>query len=688
MKLVIVESPTKAKTISQFIKNGYKVESSYGHIRDLPKSKLGIEVEKNFEPQYVIPTKAKKLVNGLKKTAQKSERVVLATDEDREGEAIAWHLTKALALPPEKTERIVFHEITKNAIETALKNPRQINESLVNAQQGRRILDRLVGYKLSPFLWKKVASGLSAGRVQSVTVRLIVEREEEIKKFKPEEYWTLKATLQKETGEALEASLIKINGKTIEKLELKSQGAINEILSQIKNSEFTVSKIDKKEVKKNPLPPFTTSTLQQTAAKKLGYSAKKTMLMAQRLYEKGLITYMRTDSVNLSKESLAAAKIWLEKELGVQYASQAPRTFTTKSRLAQEAHEAIRPTDPSEKPTAKNIDDQSELKLYELIWSRFLASQMPQAEFYATQADIESGQYTFRANGNVLKFDGFLKIWKQKFEENQLPELTAAEKLTVKELVPAQHFTEPPPRYTEASLIKTLEEYGIGRPSTYAPTISVIQTRNYVEKQQGKFLPTEMGTLVNKVLTENFPEIVDIDFTAKMESSLDEVAEGNENWRDLIGAFYTPFSKNLEKKYKEVTKTELIGKEATGINCDKCGKPMVVKFSRFGKFLACSGFPECRNTKSLKEEPKKIGMQCPKCLASPDPATLDNPGDIIEKRVSRGKVRGKIFWGCNRYPKCDYASWANPLNPEPEKDQPKENLEEKPRRTGYEPKSV
>ena len=651
MKLVIVESPTKAKTISQFIKNGYKVESSYGHIRDLPKSKLGIEVEKNFEPQYIIPTKAKKLVNGLKKTAQKSERVVLATDEDREGEAIAWHLTKALALPPEKTERIVFHEITKNAIEEALKNPRQINENLVNAQQGRRILDRLVGYKLSPFLWKKVARGLSAGRVQSVTVRLIVEREEEIKKFKPEEYWTLEATLQKETGEVLVASLIKITGKTIEKLELKSKETIDEILSQLKNSEFTVSKIDKKEVKKNPLPPFTTSTLQQTAVKKLGYSAKKTMLMAQRLYEKGLITYMRTDSVNLSKESLAAAKVWLEKELGAKYSSQAPRSFTTKSRLAQEAHEAIRPTDVAQKPTAKNIDDQSERKLYELIWSRFLASQMPQAEFYATQADIESGKYTFRANGNVLKFDGFLKIWKQKFEEKELPELTASEKLTVKELIPAQHSTEPPPRYTEASLIKTLEEYGIGRPSTYAPTISVIQTRNYVEKQQGKFFPTEMGTLVNKVLTENFPEIVDIDFTAKMENSLDQIAEGNERWQDLIGAFYQPFSQNLEKKYQEVSKTELVNQEATGVSCDKCGKPMIIKFSRFGKFLACSGFPECKNTKSLKEEPKKIGLRCPKC----------NDGEIIEKRVSRGKVRGKIFWGCNRYPKCDYASWTNPL---------------------------
>lgn len=655
MKLVIVESPTKAKTISQFVTGDFKIESSYGHIRDLPKSKLGVDLEKNFEPQYIIPVKAKKLVNGLKKLAGKSDMVILATDEDREGEAIAWHLIKALGLVPEKTERIVFHEITKTAIEEAIKNPRKINENLVNAQQGRRVLDRLVGYKLSPFLWKKIAKGLSAGRVQSVTVKLIVEREEEIKKFKPEEYWTISAIFQKENGEFFEALLSKIDGKTIERLELGNKEMIDKILADLENAEFEVGKIEKKEVKKNPLPPFTTSTLQQTAAKRLGFSAKKTMLMAQRLYEKGLITYMRTDSVNLSKESLVAAKKWLEKELGSNYSSQAPRVFTTKSKLAQEAHEAIRPTDINKDPTPKNIEDQSERKLYDIIWSRFLASQMPQAEFYATQIDIKSGKYIFRANGNVLKFDGFLKIWKQKFIENELPEISEGEKLKTKELTPAQHFTEPPPRYNEASLIKTLEEYGIGRPSTYAPTISVIQTRNYVEKQQGKFLPTEMGTLVNKVLVENFPEVVDVDFTAKMESSLDAVAEGNENWQDLIGAFYIPFSKKLEEKYKEVTKTDLIGNEVTGIICDKCGKPMITKFSRFGKFLACSGFPECRNTRTLKEGPKKIGMHCPKCA----------DGEVIEKRVSKGRVRGKIFWGCNQYPKCDFASWTNPLNPAP-----------------------
>lgn len=667
MTLIIVESPTKAKTISRFVEKKFKVESSYGHIRDLPRSKLGIDLEHNFEPQYVIPTKAKKTVNALKKEAAKTERIILATDEDREGEAIAWHLTAALNLPPEKTERIVFHEITKNAIEEALKNPRRIDQNLVDAQQGRRILDRLVGYKLSPFLWKKIARGLSAGRVQSVAVRLIVEREDEINKFRPEEYWSLKAILKTEQGEELEAILAKIDGESLDRLAIKNKTEMDSILQDLENSGYQVSKIEQKEVRKNPPPPFITSTLQQNAAQKLGFSAKKTMLMAQRLYEKGLITYMRTDSVNLSKEALEAAKLWLEKELGSRYASQAPRTFTTKSRLAQEAHEAIRPTNIRELPKNKSRGEEAgEQKLYELIWNRFVASQMPQAEFYATQIEIDARlpagrqgkrQYVFRANGNVLRFDGFLRIWKQSFTEKDLPKISEGAALKPAELKPEQHFTEPPPRYTEATLIKALEEYGIGRPSTYAPTISVIQTRNYVEKQQGKFFPTEMGTLVNKVLTENFPEIVDIDFTAKMEASLDEIAEGREKWQDLIGAFYQPFAKTLEEKYAAVSKTNLVEQQPTGINCDKCGKPMIVKFSRFGKFLACSGFPECRNTKRLKEETKKIGLKCPKC----------GEGEVVERRVSKGRARGKIFWGCERYPKCDYASWTNPLNPPEEK---------------------
>lgn len=666
MKLVIVESPTKAKTISKFIRNDLQVESSYGHIRDLPKSKLGIDVENNFEPKYVIPTKSKKTVNQLKKLATKADRVILATDEDREGEAIAWHLTNALNLEESKTERIVFHEITESAIKEALENPRKINVSLVDAQQGRRVLDRLVGYKLSPFLWKKIAKGLSAGRVQSVAVRLIAEREEEINKFKPEEYWTLNALFQNQKGEVFEASLAKIDGKTIDRLELKSKEILDKILADLENSDFRVSNIEQKEVKKNPAPPFTTSTLQQTAAKRLGFSAKKTMLLAQRLYEKGLITYMRTDSVNLSKESLAAAKNWLETELGSEYAQQAPRTFITKSKLAQEAHEAIRPTDVFKSATKKNVAEDGERRLYNLIWSRFIASQMPQAIFSATQIDIQSGKYTFRANGNVMKFDGFLKIWEQKFSEKELPQVSREEKLSVKEFIPNQHFTEPPPRYTEASLIKTLEEYEIGRPSTYAPIISVIQNRNYVTKQGGKFYPTEMGILVNRVLIENFPQIVDIGFTAKMESKLDEIAAGQEDWHKVIKEFYLPFEKNLSEKYESVSKSDFITNAETDVKCEKCGKPMVVKFSRFGKFLACSGFPDCRNTKQLKSEPKKIGMKCPKC----------GEGEIVERRVSRGRVRGKIFWGCSRYPDCDYASWTNPLNPPSNKAEENQNSNE------------
>lgn len=666
MKLVIVESPTKAKTISKFIKDDFQVESSYGHIRDLPKSKLGIDTENNFEPKYIIPTKSKKTVNSLKKLAAKSDQVILATDEDREGEAIAWHLANALNLPEDKTERIVFHEITESAIKEALKNPRKININLVGAQQGRRVLDRLVGYKLSPFLWKKIAKGLSAGRVQSVAVRLIVEREEEIGKFKPEEYWTIAALFQNQKGEVFESSLTKIGGKTIDRLELKNKETIDKIIEDIKKSEFQITSIEQKEVRKNPAAPFTTSTMQQTAAKRLGFSAKKTMLMAQRLYEKGLITYMRTDSVNLSKESLAAAKNWLETELGSEYAKQAPRIFTTKSKLAQEAHEAIRPTDISESPTKKNITEEGERKLYNLIWSRFVSSQMPQALFNATQIDIQGNEYTFRSNGNMMKFDGFLKIWEQKFSEKELPEVSEGEKLAVKEFVPEQHFTEPPPRYTEASLIKTLEEFEIGRPSTYAPIISVIQNRNYVTKQSGKFFPTEMGNLVNKVLTENFPQIVDVGFTAKMEGELDEIAAGKEDWHKIIKEFYLPFEKNLSEKYEAVSKSDFITNTETDIKCEKCGKPMVIKFSRFGKFLACSGFPDCRNTKQLKSEPKKIGMKCPKC----------GEGDIIEKRVSRGRVKGKIFWGCSRYPDCDYASWTNPLNPPAEETKEKQNSDD------------
>ena len=700
MNLVIVESPTKAKTISQFLGKDYKVESSYGHIRDLPKSRLGIDTENNFEPKYIIPLKAKKTVTALKKEVKKSAAVILATDEDREGEAIAWHLAEALKLDESKIKRIVFHEITKKAIAEALKTPRGLDFNRVDAQQARRVLDRLVGYKLSPFLWKKVAGGLSAGRVQSVALRLIVDREREIRDFKPEEYWSISALLEKLTvsggftgsGQPLniiEATLAKINGKALDKFGIKNKEAAEKIVADLKQCAFSVAKIETKEIRKTPLPPFTTSTLQQEAAKRLHYSSKKTMVLAQHLYENGHITYMRTDSVNLSTESTSAAKEWLEQNLGTNYASEAPRAFKTKSKLAQEAHEAVRPTDPENTPEKIALADPGEKKLYELIWRRFIASQMPQARISSTTVEIlaarnsrqggippplskvvneSAGQlpitnYQLRCTGQQILFDGYLKIWPQKLEEKQLPELKENEELELKEVKPEQHFTEPPPRYSEASLIKTLEEYGIGRPSTYAPTISVIQIRRYCFKEQGRFKPTEIGELVNKVLTENFPEIVDVGFTAQMEDELDEIAAGRISWQGVISEFYEPFAKNLEAKYQEVSKKELT-QEQTDIKCELCGKPMIIKMSRFGRFLACSGFPECKNTKSLnnnnngqKEPPKSIGLKCPKC----------SEGEIVERHVHRGRARGKLFWGCNRYPNCDYASWDNPLEPKKEK---------------------
>lgn len=661
MKLVIVESPTKAETISQFLGADYKIESSFGHIRDLPKSVLGIDVENNFEPKYIVPTKAKKVVSMLKKEAKGSEAVILATDQDREGEAIAWHLAQTLKLDETEANRIVFHEITKKAIEEALKHRRAIDENLVNAQQGRRVLDRLVGYKLSPFLWKKVAGGLSAGRVQSVALRLIVDRENEIRGFKPQEYWTITAILNKtratdQTQETFEAHLYKINGKSLDKLGLKSGDEARAITGELERSSFSVSAIEKKEVSKNPLPPFTTSTLQQEAVKRLHYSSKKTMFLAQRLYENGLITYMRTDSVNLSEESTSAAKNWLAENLGNAYSAEAPRAYKAKSKLAQEAHEAIRPTHPDRTPDSVPVADPGEKKLYGLIWQRFMASQMPAAKVAAINAEIvtDTKKYLLRASGQRIVFDGYLKIWPQKFEERELPELKENESLNLKSVKPEQHFTEPPARYSEASLIKTLEEYGIGRPSTYAPIISVIQTRNYVVKDAGRFKPTDIGELVNKVLTENFPEIVDAGFTAHMEDELDEIAAGKISWQGVISEFYGPFAKNLAAKYEEVKKETLVP-EKTDQVCELCGKPMIIKMGRFGKFLACSGFPDCKNTKKIagaggKEPPKSTGLKCPKC----------SEGEIVERTVSRGRARGKKFWGCARYPKCDYATWEDP----------------------------
>ncbi len=651
--LIIVESPTKARTIGEFLGSKYNLESSYGHIRDLPRGALGIDTENNFEPKYVIPTKSRKNITTLKKLAEKSDKIIIATDEDREGEAIAWHILKILGLKGEEAhdkrlevsgekpvERIVFHEITKEAIEKALKKPRDININMVNAQQARRVLDRLVGYKLSPFLWKKVVNRLSAGRVQSVALRLIVDREKEIRNFKPEKYWTINVDFEKENL-SFTSFLTKIKGKSFPKPGIKEKEEVEKIVDDLKKSDFSVLSMEKKETKRFPFPPFTTSTLQQEASKRLYFSAKQTMMFAQRLYEKGLITYMRTDSFNLSLDSLNMARSWIENNLGRDYLLPDKRVFKTKSRLAQEAHEAIR-------PTKLNVDEkleEKEKKLFELIKNRFLASQMPPAVFERTKVEIKSSaNYLFRSNGQTLKFDGFIKIWPQKYEEVEIPELKENENLKPLKISPEEHETTPPPAFNEANLVKTLEENGIGRPSTYAPIISVLIQRNYVEKDNNRrFHPTEIGETVSDVLEKHFPNIVDVNFTAEMEEKLDKIAEGEEDWHKVIREFFEPFNENLERKYEEVSKEDIVGKEEeTDEVCEKCGKPMVIKRGRFGKFLACSGFPECKNTKSLESEKETFGT-CPKC----------KKGTIVKKRTKKGR----FFFGCDRYPECDFAKW-------------------------------
>ena len=641
MNLVIVESPTKSRTIQNFLPSDYVVLSSFGHIRDLPKSDLGIDTEHDFEPHYVVPRKAQPHLKELKKELKNADMVILATDEDREGEAISWHLAQALKLDDKKTQRIVFHEITKSAIEEALKNPREIDMNLVDAQQARRVLDRLVGYKLSPFLWKKVVRGLSAGRVQSVTVRLIVDREKEIENFKSDEYWTVEAELQKDAT-TFTASLHAQNGKAIPKLGIKTKEDSDKILKDLEGTEYKIQSIERKETRRNPLPPFTTSTLQQEASKKFGMPSRMTMSIAQALYEHGHITYHRTDSVNLSGQSLSAAKKYIEKEFGAK--NYFFRKFKTKSKGAQEAHEAIRPTSPQKNPDSLKLDSRQK-KMYDLIWRRFVASQMAQAIFDATTVDISGGVYTFRSNGSILKFDGFLKIYPMKFEENELPELSEQEILELIKLTPSQHFTQPPARYSEATLIKELEKNGIGRPSTYAPTISTIQDRNYVEKNdQKKFAPTEIGITVNDLLVEHFPRIVDIHFTAEMEEDLDKIADGEKKWVPIIREFYEPFAERLAKKYEEVEKKMPV--EETDKLCPKCGKNLIIRFGRFGKFYACSGFPECKHTDSLEKKQTDLGIKCPKCIQ----------GDLAQKTTKRKK----IFYACNRYPDCDFALWDKP----------------------------
>ncbi len=648
MILLLVESPVKAKTLGRFLGKKYKVAASFGHIRDLPKAEFGVDVEKNFEPKYVIPTKARKIVSELKKESAKAEGIILATDADREGESISWHLQEALKLKNPK--RIVFHEITKSAIEQALKTPIKIDMNLVNAQQARRILDRIVGYKLSPFLWKKVIKGLSAGRVQSVAVRLVVEREREIEKFIPVEYWIIEALLKKGNDQFI-TQLIKENGKPIDRLEIKDKAKADKILENLTGAEYKVERIEKKETKRNPLPPFTTSTLQQTAWQKFHFPAKMTMSLAQRLYEEGYITYHRTDSLNLSEMSLNTAKKFIIDSFGQKY--YAFRKYKSKGNT-QEAHEAIRPTQADRTPELlKNKLDNTRFRLYSLIWQRFIACQMAPALFDATSVEISANNpalskaegYSFGTNGQVLKFDGFLKVYPLKFQEIELPELSEKEILELLKLNHSQHFTQPPARYNEASLIKVLEAHGIGRPSTYAPILSTIQERRYVQKNdQKKFFPTEIGMVVNDVLVKNFPKIVDINFTAKMEKELDEVAEGKDTWQKTCRDFYEPFAKNLKEKYEDSPKENLDIK--TNKKCLKCGKPMVEKLGRFGRFYACSGFPECKHTESI--DPEKLGIKCQKC----------QKGEIVIKKTKRGK----IFYGCNNFPTCDFALWDKPIN--------------------------
>ncbi len=733
MNLVIVESPTKAKTIKKFLGADYQVESSFGHIRDLPKSEMGVDIANEFKPKYVIPTKSRKAVSNLKNLSAKADKVILASDEDREGEAIAWHIIQALGLENSKSqianskhkgiERIVFHEITKKAIEEALKNPRDIDLKLVDAQQARRILDRLVGYELSPFLWKKVAKGLSAGRVQSVAVRLIIEREREINNFNKKEYWTIEAELETSQKEKLTTRLYKISGKVIDKLEIKNKEEADKILSDLNNRKYIVSAIQNKKGLRNAPAPFTTSTLQQTANRWLGFSAKQTMVTAQKLYEQGLITYMRTDSLNLSETFLSASKKYLIENLGKNYALKTPRKFKTKSKGAREAHEAIRPTDVEKNPENIKIEDNSQRKLYKLIWQRALASQMPEAVFDHTVVDVDTippllepaphidagkeedgARYQFRATGQILKFAGFLKIYPEKSKEIELPEVKEKENLDLIKLIPEQHFTKPPARYSDAGLVKVLERYGIGRPSTYAPTIATIIERNYVNRDENKRLaPTDIAFVVIDLLLAHFPRIVDYRFTAQMENDLDNIASGEKKWQPVIGEFYHPFHANLENKYNEIKKEDIMPEEKSNEVCDKCGAPMIIKTGRYGKFLACSAFPNCKNIKSMPGAGKKTGESnekikeleekykdevCNKCGAKmnvkngrygaflgcsnyPQCKNIKNinggnqgtgiacpacgKGEIVAKRSRRG-----MFYACNQYPECKNAYWSKP----------------------------
>lgn len=646
MNLIIVESPTKSKTLTRFLGKDYQVASTMGHIRDLPKEKLGVEVEKNFQPSYVLVSGKKEVVSQLKKLAKQAKKVYLATDPDREGEAIAFHVAYLLGKKEDGLARIVFHEITKSAIEKALTQPGKINMELVNAQQARRVLDRLVGYKLSPLLWRKIRRGLSAGRVQSVTVRLVVDREREIEKFVPEEYWKIMAELRRHIGGKRPevphflTLLVKKNG---EKIRVGNETLAKEVVTELKAAGYEVAEMEKKEVTQNPGPPFITSTLQQQAAQRLRFSSKRTMRVAQSLYEKGLITYHRTDSVILAKEAIEKMRAFIKTSYGEKYLPQAVRLFKTKSKVAQEAHEAIRPT-KIERETVKAGND--EQRLYDLIRRRALASQMAAAVWDQTQVLVQAAAkknlYHLQAEGKMIKFDGWLKLFKVPQGE-ALPKLKKGDELDLIKVSSEQKFTQPPARYTEASLIKALEERGIGRPSTYAPTISTIQTRQYVEKKERRFQPTSLGVTVNDFLIEYFPQIMDYEFTAQMEDELDEIANGKRKWVPVIREFYAPFSEKLEG-VTEVAERVKVPVEATEEKCPRCQEGnLVIRLGKFGKFLSCSRFPDCKYTAPYT--PKLEGVKCEKC-----------GGDVIIKKTKKGKQ----FYGCSNWPKCDWASWRKP----------------------------
>jgi DNA topoisomerase-1 len=667
-RLVIVESPAKARTIEKYLGRGFAVRASMGHVRDLPKSKLGVAVDDDFEPQYLIPRDKTKTVNELKGYVREAREVILATDPDREGEAIAWHLIAATQAQGKPVQRVVFHEITPDAVRTAMEHPRGIDMNLVDAQQARRVLDRLVGYSISPLLWKKVKRGLSAGRVQSVALRLVVEREREIQEFVTREYWSLDAELAKQ-GQTRQPQLTFAAGLTRvrgEKIELPNQESVDVIVKDLDGAEYVVAEVQTKETQRRPAAPFTTSTLQQEASRKLNYPVRRTMQIAQELYEgvdlgaagtQGLITYMRTDSTNIASSAQAAARDAIARQYGAEFVPERPPVYTRRSKGAQEAHEAIRPTDPSRHPDSLKVHlTPQQLRLYRLVWQRFIASQMRNAIFDSTVVDIDAGKpgadkpYRFRATGSVIKFTGFLAVYREgrddeeldEIDRSALPQLSAQEILDLIRLKPEQHFTQPPPRYSEAALVKALEENGIGRPSTYAPTIATLQARNYVTTEEKRLVPTELGFVVTDIMIEHFPSIVDVGFTSQMEGELDDIASGERRWAPVIREFYTPFAASIGRAEQTMERVK-VRDEPTDEICELCGRPMVIKLGRYGRFIACTGFPECRNAKPLLA---KIGVTCPDC----------GQGDIVERRSKKGRV----FFGCSRYPDCTFTTNARP----------------------------